>query len=268
MSRPILAVDIDGVISLFGFDEPPPKEEAQFELVDGMVHCISLPAGARLHAAGRALRPGLGERLGGQSQRLPAEHPRPAGAAAPDLRRRRPLRLRPLEAGTAGRVRPRAGRWPGSTTTSTRAVTSGRAGARSRPCWFRPSRTWASRRSQTEALAAWARGLEAGPSRSTLNAVTGFWPIFFLLVVLKIPVLGAIWLVWWASKPRPSRRDRRGLRRRLQAPAAAEAAARPAPRAARRRRRGAAAALPAGRAHPGGQAGCAACFRSRRISRR
>jgi len=23
----------------------------------------------------------------------------------------------------------------------------------------------------------------------------GFWPIFFLLVVLKIPVLGALWLV-------------------------------------------------------------------------
>jgi len=29
----------------------------------------------------------------------------------------------------------------------------------------------------------------------------GFLPIFFLLVVLKIPVLGALWLVWWASKP-------------------------------------------------------------------
>ena len=29
----------------------------------------------------------------------------------------------------------------------------------------------------------------------------GFLPIFFLLVVLKIPVLGALWLIWWASKP-------------------------------------------------------------------
>ena len=48
MSRPILAVDIDGVISLFGFDKPPPSEEAKFELVDGMVHCISRLAGARL----------------------------------------------------------------------------------------------------------------------------------------------------------------------------------------------------------------------------
>ena len=28
----------------------------------------------------------------------------------------------------------------------------------------------------------------------------GFLPIFFLLVVLKIPVLGALWLVWWASR--------------------------------------------------------------------
>jgi len=28
----------------------------------------------------------------------------------------------------------------------------------------------------------------------------GFLPIFFLLVVLKIPVLGALWLIWWAAK--------------------------------------------------------------------
>jgi len=28
----------------------------------------------------------------------------------------------------------------------------------------------------------------------------GFLPIFFLLVVLKIPVLGGLWLVWWAAK--------------------------------------------------------------------
>ena len=48
MTRPILAVDVDGVISIFGFDQPPPKDEAQFELIDGMVHCISLLAGKRL----------------------------------------------------------------------------------------------------------------------------------------------------------------------------------------------------------------------------
>ncbi|MBS1881045.1 MAG: hypothetical protein JST31_16150 [Actinobacteria bacterium] len=48
MSRPILAVDVDGVISIFGFDEPPLPEFARFELVDGVVHCISLRAGERL----------------------------------------------------------------------------------------------------------------------------------------------------------------------------------------------------------------------------
>jgi hypothetical protein len=46
--KPILAVDVDGVISLFGFDEPPPRALARFQLVDGMMHCISLPAGDRL----------------------------------------------------------------------------------------------------------------------------------------------------------------------------------------------------------------------------
>ncbi len=48
MDRPILAVDVDGVISLFGFDEPPSREQAQYQLVDGMMHCISLQVGERL----------------------------------------------------------------------------------------------------------------------------------------------------------------------------------------------------------------------------
>ncbi len=48
MAQPILAVDVDGVISLFGFDEPPDREVASFQLIDGMVHCISLAAGERL----------------------------------------------------------------------------------------------------------------------------------------------------------------------------------------------------------------------------
>jgi hypothetical protein len=44
--KPVLAVDVDGVVSLFDFDEPP--EEAGFELVDGVVHCISFASGALL----------------------------------------------------------------------------------------------------------------------------------------------------------------------------------------------------------------------------
>ena len=48
MSRPILAVDIDGVISLFGSEQPPDLATTRFQLVDGVPHSISLPAGDRL----------------------------------------------------------------------------------------------------------------------------------------------------------------------------------------------------------------------------
>lgn len=53
--KPLLAVDIDGVISLFGFERPadptrgfdqPPGE---FHLIDGMLHCISMSTGPRLN---------------------------------------------------------------------------------------------------------------------------------------------------------------------------------------------------------------------------
>ncbi len=53
MNRPILAVDVDGVISLFGFEQPPPGNLARFELIDGVVHCISLAAGERLRRLGQ-----------------------------------------------------------------------------------------------------------------------------------------------------------------------------------------------------------------------
>lgn len=35
----------------------------------------------------------------------------------------------------------------------------------------------------------------------------GFWPIFFLAVVLKIPVFGALFLVWWAIRAEPEVED-------------------------------------------------------------
>jgi hypothetical protein len=46
-SRPILFVDVDGVVSLFGFsfDEPAP---GAFHRVDGVVHCLGAMAGRRL----------------------------------------------------------------------------------------------------------------------------------------------------------------------------------------------------------------------------
>jgi HAD domain in Swiss Army Knife RNA repair proteins len=45
--RPILFLDVDGVISLFGFPagEPPP---GRFHWVDGVVHCIDETCGARI----------------------------------------------------------------------------------------------------------------------------------------------------------------------------------------------------------------------------
>jgi hypothetical protein len=37
--------------------------------------------------------------------------------------------------------------------------------------------------------------------------VEGFLPIFFLLVVLKIPVLYSFWLIWWAVRAEPELDD-------------------------------------------------------------
>jgi hypothetical protein len=53
---PILAVDIDGVISLFGFDQAlhpgqgdPSSAPGEYHLIDGMLHCIALETGPRLN---------------------------------------------------------------------------------------------------------------------------------------------------------------------------------------------------------------------------
>jgi HAD domain in Swiss Army Knife RNA repair proteins len=50
--RPLLFVDVDGVISLFGF--PPDAEHipGPFHWIDGVAHCIPLAAGARLSRLG------------------------------------------------------------------------------------------------------------------------------------------------------------------------------------------------------------------------
>jgi hypothetical protein len=52
---PVLAVDIDGVISLFGFDQPVEPGRVghdapgEFHLIDGMLHCIAMDTGPRLN---------------------------------------------------------------------------------------------------------------------------------------------------------------------------------------------------------------------------
>ena len=46
--RPILALDVDGVISLFGFDGPLDQTPGRFHLIDGIPHCIPDDAGGRV----------------------------------------------------------------------------------------------------------------------------------------------------------------------------------------------------------------------------
>ena len=49
---PILAVDVDGVISLFGFEETGIDPPCELRLIDGMQHCISIATGERLRRLG------------------------------------------------------------------------------------------------------------------------------------------------------------------------------------------------------------------------
>ena len=46
--QPILALDVDGVISLFGFDGPPDEAPGTFHLINGMAHCIPDGVGERI----------------------------------------------------------------------------------------------------------------------------------------------------------------------------------------------------------------------------
>ena len=46
-AAPLLLIDVDGVISLFGFDQTEPPE-GRLTFVDGLPHWISATAGARL----------------------------------------------------------------------------------------------------------------------------------------------------------------------------------------------------------------------------
>lgn len=46
--RPVLAVDVDGVISLFGFEGPLDEVGGRFHLIDGIAHCISNTAAEQL----------------------------------------------------------------------------------------------------------------------------------------------------------------------------------------------------------------------------
>src|ERR1700761_3194764 len=47
MNRPLLLVDVDGVISLFGFDPARPPD-GNFQIVDGIAHFLSAEAARHL----------------------------------------------------------------------------------------------------------------------------------------------------------------------------------------------------------------------------
>jgi hypothetical protein len=49
MDKPLLLIDVDGVISLFGFDPARPPS-GRFQMVDGIAHYLSATAGAHLRA--------------------------------------------------------------------------------------------------------------------------------------------------------------------------------------------------------------------------
>jgi HAD domain in Swiss Army Knife RNA repair proteins len=46
--RPILALDVDGVISLFGFEGPLDEAPGTFHLINGVAHCIPENVGERI----------------------------------------------------------------------------------------------------------------------------------------------------------------------------------------------------------------------------
>ncbi len=203
--RPLLLLDIDGVISLFGF--PPQHPPAgRFHAIEGIPHFLSAAAAGQLHRLGRVLRAGVGERLGGSRQRSPPAPARDAGAAAvPALasqRGRRLLHARALEARRRRGVRAASVPWPGSTTPSMFPANAGpRSGARPRCCW-RTEPAVGLTDAQADRLIAWASSVSWLRALSALGRLLGDLEVRKLLGEARV-----------ASSPRPSAPARPGRRR-------------------------------------------------------
>ncbi len=56
LNKPLLLIDIDGVISLFGFD-PARRPAGHFVSVDGIIHFLSAPAGEQIRRLSDAFAP-------------------------------------------------------------------------------------------------------------------------------------------------------------------------------------------------------------------
>ena len=123
-ARPLLLVDVDGVISLFGF-APHEQPAGRWAIVDGHP-APALPHRGRAPAPpGRALRPRLVHGLGGEGRRsTPARSGAPAGLPhlAFDRHAGRGMQGHWKLAAIDEHAGPGPRRWPGSTTPSRRAL--------------------------------------------------------------------------------------------------------------------------------------------------
>ena len=127
MKPPLLLIDIDGVISLFGFDHAQPPH-GNYVAVDGIAHFLSTEAGEQLIALSDDFElvwcSGWEEKA---DEHLPFALGLPAGLAHLTFEHRGQRRRTPLEARHRSNATPApTAHWPGSTTTTTPAATRGR----------------------------------------------------------------------------------------------------------------------------------------------
>ena len=130
IAKPLLLVDVDGVISLFGF-APDARPAGRFEIVDGIAHFLSATAGEHLRRLADHFEPvwctGWEEKA---NEYLPHALGLPARCPHLAFERDRRAHARALEARRDRRLRRRDARSPGSTT---RTATRASCGPRSAP---------------------------------------------------------------------------------------------------------------------------------------
>ena len=135
MEKPLLLIDVDGVISLFGFDPARPPL-GRFEMVDGIAHFLSATAGEHLRELSGQFElvwcTGWEEKANEYlplALGLPGPLPHVIFDAC-----ERPART-PTGSWRASTPTPaHRGRWRGSTTPTTTAARRGRTRGRRRPC--------------------------------------------------------------------------------------------------------------------------------------
>ena len=59
------------------------------------------------------------------------------------------------------------------------------------------------RRGAGGSLTAGGPGGHAALDRGTISAMSGFWAVFWLAVVLKVPIIALLWIIWWAVREPP-----------------------------------------------------------------